>query len=230
MIDFVNNQNRNFIVYKKDLFSLLSSFSWLHSHGSKDKEYVFLKKYEKLKTKKLSLTCGYISTFVSQILNKYEIPNRLVSFITMDKWNTYDNGHALIEVKIGGKWILFDIDNNRYFLHKKEPLNLKSFLEKKIDWREVEYKYLSTDHNLDAQNFGNKKLSYHAVADYINNDLNNWYKRVMQCPMILKDGVFYISKEKFSKKLLQYYPNLKVVPQGIFIQKFYGEINEYSNN
>lgn len=229
MIDFRKEISRNFIVYDKDILSLLSSISWLHTHGAKDNVFILKNQYEKIKTKKLSLTCGYVSIFASNFLNKYNIANRIVDFLTMDEWNTYDNGHTMLEVKIKGNWLLFDIDNNRYFVYKGRILNVKSFLTEEIDWQKVKYKFLSTDHNLDTQNYSDKQnfgqISYHALSDRINNDLTKWYQRVMQVPIIRMHGSYYTSRKNYSKRLLRYHPELKVLPQNVFIQKFYADAN-----
>ena len=223
MVDFKKNLSRNFIIYKQDVESLLSSISWLHVHGNKDDQNSYNENLKKIKTSKLSLTCGYISTFVHKLLAEYNIQSRLITFLTMEEWNTYDNGHTLIEVKIGNEWILYDIDNNRYFEYSNVKMNGKNFLNINIDWDKVRYIPLSNDENLDATDFSNNGISYHGFGDLINNNINEWYKRVMQIPIIIENGVFYVGlpDQRFKERVLEYYPNAKILTRDQFLKHFY---------
>ena len=222
LIDFKKGISRNIIIYKNSIVSLLSSLSWLTVHGTKDDATSFDHKYNKLMGNKLSLTCGDISSFASSLLNRLNIENRIVNFVTLDEKNSYDNGHVLIEVKINGKYILFDLDNNQYFKRDGVYLNAKDFIGG-VDWNNIELVKLSMDNNTDSQNFYLEKISLHGFVDYINNDIKKWYKRVMQVPMITQNGQLYMGlvDEKLKNSLLKYYPNAKVLSKDEFNKKFY---------
>lgn len=224
LIDFKKGISRNIVIYENNIVSLLSSLSWLTVHGSKDDATSFNSKYEKLLGDKLSLTCGDISSFASSLLNRFNIENRIVNFVTLDEKNSYDNGHVLIEVKINSNYILFDLDNNQYFKRDEEYLNAKDFIGG-VAWGEIELIKLSTDNNTDTQNFHLDKISLHGFVDYINNDIKSWYKRVMQVPMITKNGQLYMGlvDTKLKNDLFQYYPNAMLLTKDAFNKKFYGE-------
>ena len=129
LVDFNSNINKNLIIYKHNIFSLLLSLSWLHVHGTKDRLLSHEERIKKIANNKLSLTCGDISLFIQRLLQQKGIERRIASFLTMEQWNTYDNVHTLLEVKVDEKWTLFDIDNNRYFMYKNKEMNLRDFFE-----------------------------------------------------------------------------------------------------
>ena len=50
-------------------------------------------------------------------MSRYNIRARFVLTLTLDPWNSYDNGHSMIEVYREDlkKWVLYDVDENAYF-------------------------------------------------------------------------------------------------------------------
>ena len=224
MVDFKQGVAHNVIIYNKNIYSLLSSLSWLVVHGTNDDGKSFETNYNNILHSKLSLTCGDISSFVSTLLNRLNIENRVVNFVTMDKKNSYDNGHVLIEVKIDGKYTLFDLDNNQYFMQGEKALSAKDFIGFK-SWDSLKLIKLSNDNNVDAQHFSVGSISLHGFIDNVNNHIKKWYKRVMQVPMISEEGVVYmgLSNKKDVGDLLKYYPNAVILSRDEFNKKFYGE-------
>ena len=222
LVDFKKEISRYVIIYKKDVLSLMSSISWLVTHGNKDEFKSFSEKIKKLKTKKLSLTCGPVSTFASKLLNKYHIENRIINFLTIDQWNTYDNGHVLIEVKINHRYVLFDLDNNLYFGLRGKKLKAKDFLDK-IDFNLLKFRKLSKDSYVDTNGFYYNKINYIGFADYINNHIRKWYQRVMQVPIIIKNGIYYVglNNKKYKDNILKYIPNAIILNKDEFFKKFY---------
>ena len=69
-------------------------------------------------------TCGTITIWIQEILESNNIKSRIVQTLTLDDWNTYDNGHTMIEVYHNDlqKWILYDLDSNVYFSKNGIPL------------------------------------------------------------------------------------------------------------
>ena len=223
LVDFEKGISRNVIIFENDIISLLSSISWLVVHGSKDDATSFTYKITKIKNNKLSLTCESVSSFASKLLNQYGIQNRIINFTTLDKLNSYDNGHVLLEVKINNEFILFDLDNNRYFKNNTHTLNTSNFMEEEINWANVKFISLALDHNTDTQNFHTDKISYAGFMDYTNSNIRRWYKRVMQVPIIIEKGKIFIGlkNEEFKTRLLEYYPNAIMLNKNEFKTKFY---------
>ncbi|WP_107930128.1 hypothetical protein [Campylobacter concisus] len=227
LVDFNSNINKNLIIYKHNIFSLLLSLSWLHVHGTKDHLLSHEERIKKIANNKLSLTCGDISLFIQRLLQQKGIESRIASFLTMEQWNTYDNVHTLLEVKVDEKWTLFDIDNNRYFMYKNKEMNLRDFFED-INWDDIKFVFLSSDENLDTQSFSSDGINYYGVADFIYSDIKTWYKRVLQILIILENEKIYIALKdtQYKDRVLAYYPNALIMTIDEFNKRFYGEKNE----
>jgi len=224
LVDFKRGIDRNIIIYKNDIFSLMSSLSWLVVHGSNDDRKSFDNKYSKLLNNKLSLTCGDLSSFASSILDSLNIENRVVHFFTMDEKNSYDNGHVLIEAKVDNQYILFDLDNNQYFKTNERILSAKDFIDN-TNWDAIEFVKLSIDSNTDSQNFYSGNISFHGFMDYVNSNIKAWYKRVLQVPLIVENDIAYVglSDKQSEDSVLDYHPKAVILTKDEFNKKFYGE-------
>ena len=220
LVDFKNKTGRYAIIFKRDVKVLLSSISWLISHGNRDNELNFRGKINKLIHHNLYLTCGSVSRLSSDILNSLNIKNRIVTFLTLDKWNSYDNGHTMIEVKIKDRWVLFDIDNNRYFQIDNKALSAKDFLEKNII---TEMSFVMISKDCSCSNFYFKNINWNSICYYNHLNIKKWYKRVLQIPIIIKNGKFYTTLEnkKSKEKVKYYYPNIIILDKQSFLNKFY---------
>jgi len=102
---------------EKEVEHLISALSWITIHGNEDNALSFDKKTYKALHSKLIVTCGYASLWGSEILRNKGIRNRIVSTLTLDEWNLYDNGHTMLEVweENLNKWVVYDIDNGKSF-------------------------------------------------------------------------------------------------------------------
>ena len=58
-----------------------------------------------------------------------QIESRVVQTLTVEDWNSYNNGHTMIEIYRHdfNKWVLYDLDNNAYFSANQIPLSLLEF-------------------------------------------------------------------------------------------------------
>lgn len=227
LVDFHKNISRNFIIFNNNVKSLLSSLSWLHVHGYLDDKYALNtnKMINKLKTKKLSLTCMGISYFAYNILQNYNINSRIVQFSTAEDWNTYNNGHTLLEVKINKQWILFDIDMNRVFKLNNRYMNILDFFDN-INFDDIQFEILSTELNIDSQNLSSGSISYHGFADYTYKHIAKYYKRIMQIPIIIEDKKMYVGLKNIGDRdrFVQYISSDQILTEQEFRKKFYGDL------
>ena len=207
------------IVYKNNLYDLLSSLSLIHTHGIGDDHLNINELTQKALKNKLVLTCGYISRWINNILKSLKIKSRLVATLTLDKWNNYDNGHTMIEIYDRNlkKWILFDIDNNSYFINqqRKEPLSLIEFS-----------KYVKSKHyNLEPLaydiSYANNMNSFYNEKVFF--DKKNWYRRVVQVIMIFDEeyGKYFHFDLKNKKRIQSYSNNYTYINPIKFMKKFY---------
>ncbi len=103
-------KNEQRLIWNGNLYSFLSGLTWMHTHGYRDVDKNYQQSLEICKKDKLFKVCGGISIFAKKLLENLDIPTRLICFLTLQPWNSYDNGHSCIEVFWDGKWQLFDID------------------------------------------------------------------------------------------------------------------------
>mgnify|MGYP006412541085 FL=1 len=223
-------KNEQRIVFDgKNINSLMSAVTWIYSHGNSDNS----KNIEELNFKALNSkifgTCGTISIWIEDLLESNDIKSRVVQTLTLDDWNTYDNGHTMIEVYHVDlqKWILYDLDNNAYFLKNGIPLSLIEFIDV-VKHDNYEIYLLATDTTLDVSNFvanNDYEYAFYAESVYANeNTLKIWYKRVIQVPMISEDKFSYFTTNNVEerKQMESYASHHKFLPIDEFQSKFYG--------
>ena len=226
-------KNEQRIVFDgKNINSLMSAVTWIYSHGNSDNS----KNIEELNFKALNSkifgTCGTISIWIEDLLESNDIKSRVVQTLTLDDWNTYDNGHTMIEVYHVDlqKWILYDLDNNAYFLKNGIPLSLIEFIDA-VKHDNYQIYILATDTTLDVSNFvanNDYEYAFYAESVYANeNTLKIWYKRVIQVPMISEDKFSYFTTNNVEerKQMESYASHHKFLPIDEFQSKFYGNLD-----
>ena len=199
---FPTKSNQQRIVFEENIEALLSSICWIFTHGNSDDNKSYVEIQQKALHSKIFATCGPLVSWTSSFLEKLDVKFRIVSTLTVDTWNSYDNGHILIEIfsKDLNKWIVYDLDNSCYFVNNQTALSLLEFVEKvKLD--EYEIKRLSNKISTDISNFKDKKSGYDyafLIESRLSNQkqLRKWYKHVIQVPLILDERISYFSDEK----------------------------------
>lgn len=199
----INDRNIQRIVYSSDTMTLLSSLSWIVTHGNKDNFKDIDELMNLSKSSKLHLTCYYSSRWALKILQEQDIESRIVMGMTNDDWNNYDNGHTLLEVKVNNQWILFDIDNNVVFLSPERDKYL-NFIELVQSLPNFDFEILSVANDISFSNpwYSENKYDLTLFAEsYLSKSyIKNWYKRVLQFPFVLyNDKYFYYSTNSSSR-------------------------------
>jgi hypothetical protein len=215
------------IVYKNSLNAFLSSISWIVSHGNIDDKKSVTELSRKALSEKLFITCGTVSKWAQALLHSIGIKSRLVGGITVDTWNTYDNGHLLIEVwqDEWNKWVVVDLDNNSYFLSidSEVPLSVMEW-SALVAQNQYRIESLANDSRLDISGFRSKKgYDFGFFAEALNADIHSWYRRVMQVPFIYdeKERLFRFMAEEQKVRVEAYSANYKYMEKSIFMQKYY---------
>lgn len=227
---FPTKANQQRIVFEENIDALLSSICWIFTHGNSDDEKSHKEIQQKALQSKIFATCGPLVSWANDFLQKLNINIRIVSTLTVDQWNSYDNGHILIEIfrKNLNKWIVYDLDNSCYFVNNKIPLSLFEFVEK-VKSDEYEIKKLSNKISVDISNFKDKKNKYDyafAIEGRLANEkqLKKWYKHVIQVPLILDKKFSYFCDEKNEDRIQKYSKYNKYMNKNDFLKKFYEEI------
>ena len=215
------------IVHHHDTDALLSALSWIVTHGNADNK----KSNDELSVKaldsKLSLTCGKVSQWAAYILGAVNITSRLVAGVTSDDWNTYDNGHVLLEVWRAEwkKWVVYDVDNNSYFTRPESEVPL-SLLEFCVHVPNAEYTihHISADTRMDIAGFTSPDgYDYNFIFEAAVVNIKEWYQRVMQVPLIYDETEekYLFAQEKAKDWLEQAVPTYKYIEMEQFMEKFY---------
>lgn len=214
-----NNQQR--IVYAGNIKCLMSSLAWIASHGEKDNHLAFKDLLQQAKVRKLILTCESLVRFAYQLLAEIGVQSRIIGARTLDKWNSYDNGHYLLEVYHPelSKWVLYDLDNDSCFLANKKMLSLVDF----IDVINIDYDihYISAD--IRANILPQKNTyDYAFITEARLINLKSWYKRIMQMVYIEDKNKYYsythINNQLFPRGA---FPRLEFLDKELFVKEFY---------
>ena len=227
---FVNPGKYNIqrIVFEKDLNALLSSIAWIYSHGNNDDEKEYSEILQKAKNEKIFATCGTISNWSVQFLKEFGVKARIVAVLTLDDWNSYDNGHILVEVyrEELKKWILYDVDNDAFFSSNGIPLSLLEFV-KKVREDDYDIEFIARKNDIDISNFVDRENSYDygflIEARFLNEQTRRkWYKRVFQVPMIVDECKSYFFDNTNKDKILSYSSFYEFLDKKEFLDRFYG--------
>jgi hypothetical protein len=219
--------NAQRIVYQNDLDALLSAISWITTHGNSDNKKSNIELSDKALHSKLFITCGHISKWAHHLLTDLNVKSRLVAGITTDDWNTYNNGHTLIEVwrENWGKWVLYDLDNNSYFISSRgdEPLSIVEFSQS-VATNDYEIIYLSSDTRLDASSFTSSDgYDYSFFSEEVNVNIRDWYRRVMQVPLIFDESEkkYFFMDQSNKDRIESYSASYQYINKSEFLSRFY---------
>lgn len=224
----VGNSQR--IVYDGDLESLLSSICWIVTHGNTDDGKTFKQLLNKSLHSKLFLTCGSITKFAYDILSELNIKSRIVSGVQIEPSNTFDNGHVFIEIWNSkfSKWVLYDLDNNLYFVSRKDKIPL-SFLEffNALEADQYDISYLSSDIRTDISNFKSSSgYDYGFWMETTNANLRAWYRNIVKVVLIFDEteGEYLFMDDVHKNKVHLLSRHYRYVDNALFMRKFYGNI------
>lgn len=204
--DGIHTKNFIFFNPNHEFFplNLVELISLLITHGSKDdNENSQQKRVKIIGSRPLSLTCGESSTFVHKILTDLNIKSRLVLTLTNDDWNTYDNGHTMLEFysKKLNKWILYDVDLKNTFSNKTIIMSLWELINSN------NFEVIPTSNHPFLDYSGYEK--YFLIGEFIKLNQLDWYKRVFHFFSIFdskrKKFIFNINRPLDEKKILEYF-------------------------
>ena len=222
-----DRMNAQRIVYHGDIDALLSAVSWIVTHGDKDNGNTYIDPSEKAMHSKMFMTCLHVSAWARSLLTELNVKSRLVAGVTVDDWNSFDNGHSLIEVwrDKWNKWVLYDLDNNSYFLPHQGtvPLSLVEFSQV-VAISNYKIVSLSSDIRLDVSDFSSSNgFSYSFILEEINTNIREWYRRVMQVPLIFdeRSGKYLFMDQHNKDRVQSYLPIYKYIDKTEFMGRFY---------
>ncbi len=228
----ITKSNRNLIMIKNrdSVMPILKALSLIQIHGNRDvcfsteeRKKLVLSRYW------ISLTCGDIAALTKEILSDAGFNSRIVSAMTAEQWNTYNNGHVLLEVffpSLSG-WVLVDIDMGYIFMHDGRVIDAITFWGCVRENRQVVFVQLSNK-EVDPLWIEKNGFSYAFMWRRIVKDINSkwmWYRRIFQT-FGFKDGdeFVYLAEGKESRRVYEYRGHYaKTMDEKRFRKKFYQE-------
>ena len=111
--------------------ALLTAVVHRHVHGSQDDYEPIERLSEIAAERRVATTCGPLSVWAVQLLGEAGYEARVVTTLTMDEWDSLDNGHTMVSVKIDDRWAVYDLDRAvRYTDEEGNPLSIGELVER----------------------------------------------------------------------------------------------------
>lgn len=219
-----DNQQR--IVYRKDLYALMSAVGWIHSHGSRDDYKGFDEVMRLGLTGKLILTCGPYSNFVVQLFSQLGIRIRRVSVRTLLERNGYNDGHVLSEVCLDGRWLAFDADPHVMYRHCGKRLSLLDLIPH-VQAGDYEREPLAQAAKFAVTDFKDAQTGYDFGLYYevLLAQGDAAFRRVMMIPFVTDAGKSHYTayNEADRRRAGQSWPKEQYLPPEEFRSRFYPE-------
>jgi len=229
----ISESVRNLIVIRNEMsvMPILEAMALMQVHGNRD-SMVKREERKKLLLSRywISLTCGCISALTIEVLTDAGFKARSVSSMTVDQWNTYNNGHMTIEVFFPAlsRWVFVDIDMGYIFMSDGQLLDCYNFWQcvkenrqptfvalapKEIDplWLENDYSYTHMWRKI--------------VADIPSKW--NWYLRAFQTFgfNVHDDRWVYLASGRTARRVLEYRGHYATtLSEKAFVEKFYKNV------
>lgn len=178
----------------------------------------------------LSLTCGQNCLFCQMILQRYGINSRIVYSHTYDEQNTYNNGHALLEVYSPQykKYVLIDIDKKCTFIQNMNLLSLYEYGRALYYNHAVDIDFHSAVTMIDLSSFVEKSTNFnYCFIEYSfyssEPALRECLSRICQVPMMSENGTTFACAwdQEIEKKLSKINPAWEILDESDFQKRFY---------
>lgn len=115
---------------------------------------------------------------------------RYAGAITHEEWNTVNDGHAMVEIYMDGKWVIFDLAFNTRFWHDGEPLNLREVAEN-LETVEIEYMAFDTSYDVSGLWYQGHSLSSLMEPMLSPILLKDFYARMMDTLIVRIGSTYY---------------------------------------
>lgn len=214
------------IVCQNGLESLLRMVGYLwhygNLHDSWHQDYV----YHALCHRCVTLSCGPLARLTCRLLAQCGWQARPVTLLTLQTWNSQDNGHTLVEIFHPEMqiWFLYDPSFHRLFSLKNKRLNALELCQS------ISYQTISLEQLPGHQGhtiFATANYSYDFWIEHrtlSDQNLYAWYQRVAQLPLVWHKKQWIYPKElavSIRQRLTAVYPDFRPMPLLQFQRVFY---------
>ena len=208
------------ITFKDDVKSLLAALSLLTSHGCTHDWLDLTDAKIMALTSKLSMTCGSAAQFAQAVLAEQGVKSRLCGGVAIGDYNDYNNGHAMLEVMVGGRYQVFDMSTKRLF--KDSILSVCcQIVTECIPPHEV----FHTQNLVASTPIMCNGIDLHLLCEEMLKDdasVLKWYRRVLQVPFIQEgDEFFYTCRDSDREVVGKQFYFWQYLKEQEFVEKFY---------
>lgn len=158
------------------LDDLIGVIARSHAYGDRDNALAFTEALDRLTAAALEQQCGNISLTARDLLTSAGYEARRVAMLTGDALNQCDDGHTALEVRHPDyqRWLLVDFSTDRLYMQ-----TVAEFVQERGVYRRLTDAPMATGY------------VYPCDSPLANGDVDAWYDRVAQIPLIEDSGVFY---------------------------------------
>ncbi len=219
------------LLFRRDILALLSGIATLQVHSPMHEGLSFGQKVRQMKRGLLSLTCGQISDFCCKILASVGWKSRRVAALRVEgKYNSYDNGHQLLEFywpKLR-KWVLADVDMCQMFVRNGKFLNLgeiSSLIQDGKDFELFGLSYSGLPRVDSSQAVWGEYCGYEQFQYGFSDKklVKGWLRGMLAGPIIFDDGKMYSFNLNpvGRRRMKKYYPQIIMSDKQEFFERFY---------
>lgn len=212
-------------------FNNLLFCSLLAVRGNADDRATLNKLSRDAQKRFLTLTCGPLSIFVNELAKDKGMKVRIVSTHTLQKSNSYNNGHTLLEYQSTqeSSWVAYDVDKKCMFENQAgKILNVFEICKEIYSGNSITIRALANLPSLDLTQFVESSNGYNyqflEAQVYGNPDgLLPLFNRICNVPYFSQpDGLYFGCWDKKSRdKIKTLYPSSRILEAEDFRQKFY---------
>jgi hypothetical protein len=187
-----NLQTAQHIVYMSDPVVIINGVQWLTTQSYVDDGLTNDQLTAKAQYSKVRTACGYSTLWCMSLLQPLGYQVRMVNAITAETFhNTTNDGHAMMEIYLNGKWVVFDFSYDIRFWKNGIPLNLKEVNENLPDGYDIEQMTTDTSYDVTGLMLNGYSLSvlFEPLADM--NLLRDYFSRVLEITLVTADGTCY---------------------------------------
>ncbi len=231
-LPLVDNQQR--IVYQGDLGILLSSLSWIVTHGFSDREWSTTEDvFQVLTTRKLRLSCGLLHSLGLHVLGQLGYRAHAVAGEAATGRGDYDgDGHSALEVyhPTMQQWVFCDLDLKAMVLDQGRPLAFLEMTRALAENRPLQVSFISPATRYDLGDIRDQATGFDfgfmSEAVLTEEGLHQWYQRVFEVPLVhdATENVMLFSDARHRPLIESLSPTYQWVSPAELQRRVYGRI------
>jgi hypothetical protein len=179
------------VVYStSDPVPVISAMQWIFTQSYVENSLTNMQLTNIAKSDKLRISCGKAVAYMTWLMPQFGYPARYAGAITQEEWNYVNDGHAMVEIFMNGKWVLFDLAFNTRFWRDGVPLSL---YEVASDLSTVDVEYMAFDTAYDVSGLWYQGHSLGSLFEPMMSPelLKQYYARMLDSLIVQNGSKYY---------------------------------------